>query len=55
MMKQRGEIDCGPYSANGIALDPSADLGFIASDDCSIHVVDLKTFKVENNLKGHED
>lgn len=34
MMKGREDINCGPYSANGIALDPSGDLGFVASDDC---------------------
>lgn len=47
-MKQRGQVDCGPYSANGLALDPSAELGFVASDDCQIYCIDLKAFKVES-------
>lgn len=54
-MKCRGEVDCGPYSANGIVLDPSSDICFVASDDCNIHILDTKTLKVDALLKGHED
>ena len=31
--KELGEVKCGDYSANGVALDPSGDLAFVASDD----------------------
>ena len=55
MMKCMGEVNCGPHSANGCTLDPSATIGFIASDDCTIRVVDLKEFSVISELKGHED
>ena len=55
MMKEKGEINCGPYSGNGVVLDPSGEIGFMASDDCSIIVCDLVGFKIENRLKGHED
>ena len=32
-MKCFGEINTGPYSANGICLDPGAELAFVASED----------------------
>lgn len=31
--KEVGEVQCGEYSSNGVALDPSGDLAFVASDD----------------------
>ena len=54
-MKCRGEVNCGPYSANGICLDPSAEIGYVASEDCNIVVVNLNEFKIEYKLSGHED
>lgn len=46
MMKVRGEMNCGPHAANGITLDPSAELGFVASDEGSVVVIDLEKFEV---------
>ena len=55
MMKLRGEINCGPHAANNICLDPSGEVGIIASDDCSLYVLDLNKFIVESVVKGHDD
>lgn len=40
-MKCRGDINCGRYALNGVCLDPSVDIGFAASEDCDIYVMDL--------------
>lgn len=54
-MEKLGKVDTGKYSLNGIALDPSSEIGFFASDDCNIKVIDLKNFSFVSDLKGHED
>lgn len=54
-MKCLGEANCGPHSANGIAIDPSGNLAFVACEDCTVRVVNLKDFNDVIELKGHED
>lgn len=53
--KELKSFQCGEHSANGVALDPSGEIGFIASDDASIWIIDLKEGKTDGVLKGHED
>ena len=54
-VKELFRINCGPTSANRVALDPSGQTVFIASDDGSIRVCStengalLSHFNVSNN------
>jgi len=53
--KHEGEINCGPHPGNSIDLDPSGKFGFLASEDNNIKILDFDNFKVEGELRGHED
>jgi WD40 repeat protein len=53
--KQEGEVNCGPHQANGVDLDPSGKFGFVASDDSTVKCIDLEAFRLDAELRGHED
>lgn len=55
MMKLRGEVNCGPHSANGVCLDPSGEIAIVANDDCNLYMIDLNKFVIDSIVKGHED
>ena len=54
MVAELGTIETGQYPINKIALDRSGTRAIAASDDGSIKVLNMKTFKQEGELHGHE-
>ena len=42
MMKCLGSIECGPHAANGIDFDRSGKLAALASEDCSVKMLDIE-------------
>lgn len=53
-LKEKSQIDGGPYSANGISIDRSGKNIAVGGDDGVVRVYG-EDGKLEASLKGHED
>ena len=54
-MKERSQIDGGPYSANGLSIDKSGKSIAVAGDDGVVKIYSEENGRLEASLKGHED
>jgi len=56
MVKEKIQMDSGPYSANSLAFDKSGQVIAVACDDGIIRLFNHENGdKAENQLRGHED
>mmetsp|Transcript_4241 Transcript_4241/g.7838 ORF Transcript_4241/g.7838 Transcript_4241/m.7838 type:complete len:579 (-) Transcript_4241:1707-3443(-) len=55
-VKVMNVYDCGPHPANGLSVDRSSTYAALASDDCTIKLINMVDPKEGiKSLKGHED
>jgi len=55
MIKEKGQMDSGPYAANSCAFDKSGQVLAVACDDGILKLYSEADGRLENQMKGHED